>query len=64
MIETEVTIQKLDKEVALINQRLDTIQNNHLEHLDQKVNLVLKIVATVGVLVAGQELALLFKFIG
>jgi|DEB0MinimDraft_3_1074331.scaffolds.fasta_scaffold495900_1 Mg2+ and Co2+ transporter CorA len=64
MIETEVTIQKLDKEVALINQRLDTIQNNHLEHLDQKVNLVLKIVATVGVLVAGQVLALLFKFIG
>jgi Mg2+ and Co2+ transporter CorA len=63
MIETEVTIQKLDKEVALINQRLDTIQNNHLEHLDQKVNLVLKIVATVGVLVAGQVLALLFKFI-
>jgi Mg2+ and Co2+ transporter CorA len=64
MIETEVTIQKLDKEVALINQRLDTIQNNHLEHLDQKVNLVLKIVATVGVLVAGQVLALLFRFIG
>ena len=64
MIEIEVTIQKLDKEVALINQRLDTIQNNHLEHLDQKVNLVLKIVATVGVLVAGQVLALLFKFIG
>ena len=63
MIETEVTIQKLDKEVALINQRLDTIQNNHLEHLDQKVNLVLKIVATVGVLVAGQVLALLFNFI-
>ena len=64
MIETEVTIQKLDKEVALINQRLDTIQNNHLEHLDQKVNLVLKIVATVGVLVSGQVLALLFRFIG
>jgi len=64
MIEIEVTIQKLDKEVALINQRLDTIQNNHLEHLDQKVNLVLKIVATVGVLVAGQVLALLFRFIG
>ena len=64
MIETEVTIQKLDKEVALINQRLDTIQNNHLEHLDQKVNLVLKIVATGGVLGAGQVLALLFRFIG
>lgn len=64
MMETEAMVRKLDKDVALLNQRLDTIQNNHLEHLDQKVNLILKIVATVGVLVTGQVLSLLFKFIG
>lgn len=64
MIETDAMVRKLDKDVALLNQRLDTIQNNHLEHLDQKVNLILKIVATVGVLVTGQVLSLLFKFIG
>lgn len=63
-METEAMVRKLDKDVALLNQRLDTIQNNHLEHLDQKVNLILKIVATVGVLVTGQVLSLLFKFIG
>jgi Mg2+ and Co2+ transporter CorA len=63
MIESDQLIQKLDKEVALINQRLDTLQNNHLAHLDAKVNLILKIVATVGVLVTGQILALLFKLI-
>lgn len=64
MIETERLVQKLDKEVAVINQRLDTIENNHLKHLDEKVNLILKIVGTIGVLVAGQIIALLFKFIG
>lgn len=64
MLETEQLVRKLDKEVAVINQRLDTIENNHLKHLDDKVNLILKIVGTIGVLVAGQIIAVLFKFIG
>jgi len=64
MVERDQLIQKLDKEVALISQRLDTLQNNHLAHLEAKVNVILKIVATVGVLVTGQVLALLFRFIG
>jgi hypothetical protein len=33
MVESDQLIQKLDKEVALISQRLDTLQNNHLAHL-------------------------------
>lgn len=64
MLETDTLVQKLDKDVALINQRLDTIENNHLAHLDAKCNLILKIVATVGVLVAGQVIALVFRLIG
>ena len=64
MVESDQLIQKLDKEVALISQRLYTLQNNHLAHLEAKVNVILKIVASVGVLVTGQVLALLFRFIG
>lgn len=64
MIETEQLVRKLDKEVAVINQRLHVIENNHLKHLDDKLNLILKIVGTIGVLVAGQIIALLFKYIG
>ena len=33
---------KLDKKVALIEQRLDTIQNNHLAHIQDDINNIKK----------------------
>ena len=36
--ETTETIVLLDKKVALIEQRLDIIQNNHLHHIEQNIN--------------------------
>jgi hypothetical protein len=37
MIETEDTIRKLDKDVALIKQKLDILENNHLAHIKKDV---------------------------
>lgn len=31
-------ITKLDKRLALLEQRLDTIQNNHLTHMQQDID--------------------------
>ena len=31
-------ITKLDKRLALLEQRLDTIQNNHLAHMQQDID--------------------------
>jgi hypothetical protein len=44
-------INKLDKDIALIKQELNTVKNNHLFHLEKKVDLSMKVLWTVGVLV-------------
>ena len=44
-------INKLDKEVSLIKKDIDIIKNNHLVHLEQKINQNSKVLWTVGVLV-------------
>ena len=41
MIETEDTIRKLDKDVALIKQKLDILENNHLAHIKKDVDRIL-----------------------
>jgi len=44
-------INKLDKDIALIKQELNTVKNNHLFHLEKKVDLSMKVLWTVGILV-------------
>ena len=41
MIETEQIVQKLDKDVALIKQKLDILENNHLAHIKKDVDRIL-----------------------
>ena len=52
-------INKLDKEVSLIKKDIDIIKNNHLVHLEQKINQNSKVLWTVGVLVFSNLVILL-----
>lgn len=52
-------INKLDKDIALIKQELNTVKNNHLYHLEKKVDLSMKVLWTVGILVLSNLLILL-----
>ena len=44
-------LAKLDKEVAVISERLNTIQNNHLAHIEKDMNTIKKVLWSVGFLV-------------
>ena len=59
MIETEDTIRKLDKHVALIKQKLDILENNHLSHIKKDVDRILYILGAVGIVVLGELFVLL-----
>lgn len=52
-------INKLDKDIALIKQELRTVKNNHLYHLEKKVDLNMKVLWTVGILVFSNLIILL-----
>ena len=41
MIETEQVVQKLDKDVALIKQKLDILENNHLSHIKKDIDRII-----------------------
>ena len=40
----EIEIVKLQGEVTLIHHKIDTIKDNHLQHIDEKINLIYKFV--------------------
>ena len=44
-------INKLDKDIALIKQEINTVKNNHLFHLEKKVDTINKVLWSVGILV-------------
>jgi hypothetical protein len=49
MIETDQVVRKLDKDVALIKQKLDILENNHLAHIKKDVDRILYILGAVGI---------------
>lgn len=51
-------INKLDKDVALIAQEVSLIKDNHLKHLDIKINNINKILIAIGFFVVTQLLIL------
>lgn len=61
MIETDQTIQKLDKEIALIKQKLDVLENNHLAHIKKDIDRILYILGAVGLAVLGELFILINK---
>lgn len=40
----EIEIVKIQGELKLIHNKIDTIQNNHLTHIDAKINLIYKVI--------------------
>ena len=52
--ELNLEIEKIKGEIKLINQTINVIKDNHLVHLDQKVNTLNRVMWTVGVMVFGQ----------
>ena len=59
MIETEQVVQKLDKEVAVIKNTLDRLENNHLSHIKKDIDRILIILGAVGLLILGELFVLL-----
>lgn len=53
-------LANLDKEVAVISERLNTIQNNHLAHIESDMRMVKKVMWSVGFLVFSNLLAFVF----
>jgi formiminotetrahydrofolate cyclodeaminase len=53
-------LANLDKEVAVISQRLDTIQNNHLYHIEKDMAGIKKVMWSVGFLVFSNLLGWIF----
>ena len=52
--ELNIEIEKIKGEIKLINQTINVIKDNHLVHLEQKVNTLNKVMWTVGFMVFGQ----------
>ena len=52
--ELNLEMEKIKGEIKLINQTINVIKDNHLVHLDQKINTLNRVMWTVGVMVFGQ----------
>jgi hypothetical protein len=53
-------IAELNTQVAVISQRLDTIQNNHLAHIEKDMAGIKKVIYSVGFLVFSNLLGWIF----
>lgn len=66
-MDLEQSYQKLDKKMALLEQRLDIIQNNHLRHIQDDINNIktyflwgvgvvfVQLIAVIGVLISNMQ---------
>ena len=58
MTENREEILKIHGTIDLINQRIDTIENNHLKHMQKDIDRIQYVLAAVGLGVAAQVLVL------
>jgi formiminotetrahydrofolate cyclodeaminase len=56
-------LANLDKEVAVISERLNTIQNNHLYHIEKDMNMIKRVLWSVGFLVFSNLLGIIISII-
>lgn len=56
--ENREEILKIHGAIDLINQRIDTIENNHLKHMQKDIDRIQYVLAAVGLGVAAQVLVL------
>ena len=59
--ENKEELLKVNGSIDLINQRLDTLENNHLAHIQKDVDRILYILGAVGLAVLGELFILLNK---
>ena len=56
-------LANLDKQVAVISERLNTIQNNHLHHIEKDMNMIKRVLWSVGFLVFSNLLGIIISIL-
>ena len=59
--ENKEEILKVNGAIDLINQRVDTIENNHLAHIQKDVDRIMYVISAIGLGLLGQFLYLLTR---
>ena len=56
-------LANLDKQVAVISERLNTIQNNHLAHIEKDMMMIKRVLWSVGFLVFSNLLGIIISIL-
>ena len=56
-------IIELKGELKLVNQKIDTIENNHLAHIQKDIDRISKVLYTIGFMILGQILYTITKIL-
>ncbi len=59
--ENKEELLKVHGSIDLINQRLDTLENNHLAHIQKDIDRIMYVISAIGLGLLGQFLYLLTK---
>jgi|TARA_R100000388_G_C7217388_1_gene146934 predicted neutral ceramidase superfamily lipid hydrolase len=54
--ENKEAIIRLEGELKLVHQKINTIENNHLQHMQKDIDRIGKVIWTVAIMVLGQVL--------
>ena len=54
--ENKEAIIRLEGELKLVHQKIDTIENNHLQHMQKDIARISKVLYTIGFMILGQLL--------
>ena len=52
----DLEIQELRGDIKLLSERITTIKDNHLHHIEEKINSITKVMYTIGFMILGQLL--------
>ena len=59
--ENKEELLKVHGSIDLINQRLDTLENNHLAHMQKDIDRIMYVISAIGLGLLGQFLYLLTR---
>ena len=52
----DLEITELKSEIKILSERISIIKDNHLKHIEEKINTINRVMYTIGVMVLGQLL--------
>ena len=52
----DLEITELKSEIKILSERISTIKDNHLKHIEDEINGITKVMYTIGFMVLGQLL--------